>query len=110
MRYAKTLAQVVAAIGAAIAAAATDGHVTPSEWVNVLVAAGGAFTVLGASNAAVGPWKYTKGMFSGASAVVAFATSALTGGLSVGEMYQITIMVLGTLGVIGVPNKIVERA
>lgn len=105
MRYAKTLVQVVTTVGAAIAAAASDGTISGSEWINVILAAAGVFHVLGAGNTAIGPWRYTKGMFSGATALIAFASSALTGGISVGEWWQIGVMVLGALGVTGVPNR-----
>lgn len=95
-KYTKSILTVAAAILAAFAGYATDG-ITATEWVNVAIAGVGAAAVFAAAN--VPGAKYTKVILAVLTAVLAFLTTAIVGGLNHGELLQIGILVLNALGV-----------
>lgn len=106
MRYAKFVAEITAAVGAAaVAGLTTDGVVTASEWVNVVIMGLGAVTVYGAANIPAGIWIYAKGILAAATAITVLLQSILTGGATLAEWIQFGLAALGALGVTGVPNK-----
>lgn len=105
LRYAKFTVQLVTAAAGAVVAAASDGVITPGEWINVVVVALGAVGVLSASNTARGPWRYTKGYLSGMSTIAALLASFLTGGITLSEIWQLVVFTLGTVGVVSTRNR-----
>ena len=102
--YGKFIAQVVATIAVAIAAAtAGDGQVDASETANIILAGLGAIAVLGAGNLTAGVWRYTKTIVAGATAGAMAWQSALGDGITTAEWWQIGVAVLGAFGVLAAP-------
>jgi len=101
-QYLKFAAQVVATVISAVALAFGDGHVSASEWINVIILGLGSVAVLGAGNLPAGVWSHTKTIVSAATAGAVFLQSAITGGIDGAEWLQLVLAVLGALGVLAV--------
>lgn len=110
MRYAKFLAEVTATGAAALVAALTDGTVTASEALGVVVLALGAVAVLGAGNLPAGVWAHTKSLVAAAAAGAVFLQSAITGGISPSEWLLCGLAVAGAIGVHAFPGPRVVEA
>lgn len=110
MRYAKFLAQVLAAALAAVIAALADDRLDLTEWLNAGVLALGAVAVLGAGNLPAGVWKYTKVIVSAASAVLVLWQSLAVSGMSTSEWLQLGVAALGALAVYIAPGPRVYDA
>lgn len=102
--YGKSVLAVLAAVlGAVVAAGMGDGHISSTEWVNVAVMGVGAASVFAAPN--VPGAKYTKSVLAALAAGLTVMVSAIVGGITVVEWYQIGAAVLGALGVYVAPYK-----
>lgn len=112
--YFKFASQVAGAVLAAVlpALAAGNGHLDPSEWVNVAALALGSVMVLSGGELPSGVWSKAKFYISAAVAGVVVVQSALTdGSISNAEWWQVAIAVLSALGVLAAPGpKVVEAA
>lgn len=110
-KYLKFFAQVAATVLAALAPSfAGDNHVSVNEAVNVLILVLGSVAVIGAGNLPAGVWKYTKLIVAAATAgAVVLQSALLTEGVSTTEWFQITLAILGALGVGVAPGPVVER-
>jgi hypothetical protein len=105
--YKKFFSMLLATVLAAIAPALTDNTFSVTEIFNVLAVALGAVGVLGAGNLPAGVWAYMKGYVAAASAIVVFASSALTDGWTNAETIQAILAGLGAVGVIALPGPVV---
>jgi hypothetical protein len=102
--YGKSLAQVGATILAAIFAAGLgDGIISAAEWVNVAILAVGAAAVFTAPN--VPGASHTKSVLAALTAGLTVLASAILGGVSTAEWYQIGAAVVGAIGVYAAPYK-----
>lgn len=102
-KYAKFALGVLATVLTAVVGFA-GGGITDVEWVNVAIAGVGAAAVFAAPN--VPGARYTKAILAVLTAVLAFLTSAIIGGISPVEWGQIGILALGALGIYATPNKV----
>lgn len=103
MQYAKFFAAVVATVlSGVVAALLGDNVVSPTEWVNVAVLAVGALAVFAAPN--VPGARYTKAVLAVLAAVLTVLASAIVGGITQVEWYQIALAALAAVGVYAVPN------
>lgn len=108
-RYWKAVAEVLAAVAAAVVAAQTgDGVISNQEWVNVAILGVGAAAVFAAPN--VPGAKYTKAVIAVLTAVLTLLASHITGGLTQTEILQLVVAGLGALGVYAVPNTKTQLA
>jgi hypothetical protein len=102
-KYAKAVAAVVATVLAAVVAALTgDNTVSATEWVNVAILAVGACGVFAAPN--VPGARYTKAIMAVLTAGLTVLASAIVGGVTPVELFQIILAGLGAVGVYAVPN------
>lgn len=106
--YKKFIAGVLSAVMASVIPfLADDSTLSQAELINVLIAALGAVSVLGAGNLPAGTWKYTKGYVAAATTAAMFAVSAISdGSWSNAEILQVVLTFLGALGVIAVPGPL----
>lgn len=107
--YLKFVAEVAAAIVAALIAALTDNTVGATEWINVVIVGLGAVAVLGAGNLPAGVWSYTKSIVAASTAVAVLLASLITDGITSSEWLQLALAAAGALGVGGLPGPVVER-
>lgn len=105
-RYRKFLAAAGGVVGTVIAPQVTGDYAASAyEWGNVVYSCLGAVAVLGVSNYARGPWRYTKAIIMGMTAVAVLTLSSVTGnGLIPGEWWQFVVLVVATVAVGRVPN------
>lgn len=101
-KYSKMAAQVVATVLAALVPYLTGDGLTATAWVNVAIIAAGAAAVFTAPN--VPGASYTKVILAAVTAALTVLSSAIAGGVTSAEWLQITLAVLGALGVGVVPN------
>ena len=107
--YAKFIAEVVATVLAAVAAALVgDDAITGAEGLGILTLGLGAVAVLGAGNLPAGVWAYTKSIVAAATAGAVFLQSAITGGITAAEWVQCALAVAGAVGVYAVRGPLVE--
>jgi hypothetical protein len=93
---------VVMAVAMTLTTALTDDHITPSEWVQLGIAAATAFAVWIAKNEP--GWSAVKTALAAVLAVLALLVSAVTGGLQPLEIVNLVIAALTALGVHVVDN------
>lgn len=107
MPIAKFIVMLATAVVSAVAAAVTDGKITPVEWVNVAIAGVTAISVYLVPNlpAGSGIATYTKAAVVVLMAVLTALTDAIVGGLQTSEMLQIVIVALGAIGTYFWPNS-----
>lgn len=102
--YTKAIVQAIATIVAAVVAAgAGDGNVSPVEWVNVAIIGFGALAVFTAPN--VPGAAYTKSILAAGVAGLTVLASAIVGGVTTVEWYQIAAAALGAVGVYAFKNE-----
>lgn len=102
-KYAKAIAAVVATVLAALVAALTgDNTISSTEWVNVAILAVGACGVFAAPN--VPGARYTKAIIAVLTAGLTVLASAIVGGVTATELFQIVLAGLGAVGVYQVSN------
>jgi drug/metabolite transporter (DMT)-like permease len=103
--YSKSIAFLIATAFGAVIAANTDGDVSVTEWVNVLIAVVGAALVYLVPNLPDGIKAYAKTFVAAIVAGLTVLASALiSGGIETNEWLQIGMAILGALGVFIVPN------
>lgn len=102
--YGKSLVAVlVAVLGALFAAGTGDGVISGPEWVNVAILGTGAAAVFAAPN--VPGARYTKVILAALTAGLTVLASAILGGVTTAEWFQIGTAVVGALGVYYAPYK-----
>lgn len=102
-KYSKGIVAALAAALVAVGAALTgNNHIDATEWVNVAIAAVGAFQVWWAANVNGAP--YVKAGIAAATAGLIALQSYIIGGVTVSDWVQIALAVLGALGVVAVRN------
>jgi hypothetical protein len=102
-KYAKGIVAALAAALVAVGAALTgNNHIDTTEWVNVAIAAVGAFQVWYAANVNGAP--YVKAVIAAATAGLIALQSYIVGGVTISDWVQIGLAVLGALGVLAFKN------
>jgi hypothetical protein len=102
-KYTKGIIAALTAALVALGAAYTgNDHIDATEWVNVAIAAIGAFQVWWAANVAGAP--YVKAGIAAASAGLIALQSYIVGGVTISDWVQIGIAVVGALGVVAFKN------
>lgn len=101
-KYSKSIAAVVATVLSALYLALGDNSISSTEWVNVAIAGVGAAAVFAAPNVPFA--KYTKSVIAALTAGLVVLQSAITDGVTQTELIQISIAVLGAVGVYAVKN------
>jgi FtsH-binding integral membrane protein len=110
--YGKTYAQLLATLVMAgivtYRQVAGDG-VTASEWVMVIIALFGVFTVWGAAN--ITGFEKAKTLMGAVALILNLLVSMIIGGLTSDEMLLLVVQFLGALGVAGAkaPLQVVSR-
>lgn len=104
MVYAKALVAVLMTIASAIVAGLSgDGVISPTEWINVAIAATTAAAVFTAPNVPGAP--VTKAALASIMAVLTLAVNLIAGGVTVSEWLQLVVAGAGAMSVYLVPNK-----
>jgi len=102
-KYAKGIVAALAAALVALSAAYTgNDRIDLTEWVNVAIAAVGAFQVWWVANVNGAP--YVKAGIAATTAGLVALQSYIIGGVTFSDWIQIGIAVVGALGVIAVKN------
>ena len=101
----KSLAQLGAAILAAVIPVLALGPLDSTGFFNVVALAAGAVGVYITSNHLAGVWRYAKTVASAVAAVCVVLVSVWSGGITTLEWVQILAAAAGTLGVFAAPNK-----
>jgi ABC-type enterochelin transport system permease subunit len=105
-RIRKLIVSLIGALAMAIAmgltTALTDNHITPSEWIQLAIAAVTAFSVWLTANEP--GWGAAKTTTAAALAVLSLLVSAVTGGVSHLEFVNLVIAALTAVGVHYVQN------
>lgn len=103
MTVAKAVVQLIMTVLAALVPALTNGPMTASSWVNIVVLSAGVIMVYNTAN--IPGWSWAKMIASGVSALAVVLLSALTdGGISAAEMIQMALAFAAAVGVGAVPN------
>lgn len=103
-KYTKAIVHALAVIAAAVVAAGVgDGNISPTEWVNVAIIGVGTLAVFAAPN--VPGAAYTKSIIATLTAGLTVLASAIVGGVTTVEWYQIAAAALGAVGVYALPNE-----
>lgn len=104
MRYAKTVAMIVATgLSAAIVALTGDSTFSNVEYINIAIAVVGAVGVFYVPNAHDGP--VAKAVVATLMAVLTLAVNLIVDGVSLSEWLQLAVAALGALGVYGLRNS-----
>jgi hypothetical protein len=97
-KYGKAaVAVIVAAIVVAYQALSGDGHIEPTEWVSVAIAAATAIGVYLIPLAPSARW--TKSALAAVLAVLQIGTTAILGGIGADELLLMVITAAGALGI-----------
>jgi hypothetical protein len=103
-KYTKSILHALATIAAAVVAAgAGDGHISGPEWVNVAIIGVGTLAVFTAPNVPFAA--YTKSILAAFTAGLTVLASAILGGITTVEWYQIAAAALGAVGVYAFKNE-----
>jgi len=102
--YTKYLAQIVAVILAAIAAALVDGLITPDEAVNLALLSVGAVATYLVPNLEAGVGRYAKLIIAAVTAGLTLLASSITDGVTLAEWLMIGAAVLGAFTTYALPN------
>lgn len=107
-KYGKAIAAVVAAILAVVASATTgDGHISPEEWMQILLAGLTAASVYLVP--AVPEWPWMKTAIAALIVAVETGASLIIDGLSVNDIVNIVIAILGVVFVGLAPTDTEQR-
>jgi hypothetical protein len=101
-QYAKLFAMVAVTMATTAVAALSDNQITTHEWINIASAGAGACGVFVAPN--VPGARYTKFVLAALTAGLMAVASTIDGGLTMSAILQVTIAVVGALGVYALPN------
>jgi FtsH-binding integral membrane protein len=105
--YGKTYATLLATLvmaGIVTFRQVAEGGVTPSEWIMVLIALFGTFTVWGAAN--ISGFTKAKTLLGAVALVLNLLVSLIIGGLTSDELLLLVVQFLGALGVAGAPAPV----
>lgn len=103
MAYAKALVAVLMTIVSAIVAGLTgDGIISPTEWINIAIAATTALAVFTAPNVPGAP--VTKAALATIMAILTLAVNFIAGGVTLSEWLQFVVAGAGAMSVYLVPN------
>jgi hypothetical protein len=114
-RYLKFAAQIVVTALSVLVAALADDTVDAAEWINVLIAALGAVSVLGAGEVPETVWAHMKTYVAAATAGAVLLVSFVSdgGSITTSEWLQVALAAAGAIGVAAVkgpklPDSVVE--
>lgn len=106
MNYLKGIGMLAAtALTALIPLFTGNDAINPTEWVNFAIMMAGAVGVFVATDFPAGVWAYCKPIIAAVTAGLVVASSAIIGGITTPEWFQIGVAVLGALGVLGLKNS-----
>ena len=107
--YAKSVAQIIAAVLTVLVAALTDGQISPAEFINIIVGFAAAVLVFWVPNLASGPARYWKAIIgwisaAGSALVLVLAPGVGFGAVSLSDWLTVVLAGLGALGIGIIPN------
>jgi hypothetical protein len=110
-RYGKFIVMIVAAVLSAVVASLADDRLDAAEWINFLIVALGAISVLGAGELPAGVWKHTKVIVAAATAAAVLLVSFVSDGwdVSTAEWIQVILAALAPLGLLAAPGPTVHE-